>query len=58
VARVKDYGFHEVYRMVPLSGKPSARFDHAKWVEQNDGTVVFPLITIPGGEDLKKMTRR
>jgi serine/threonine protein kinase/formylglycine-generating enzyme required for sulfatase activity len=57
VARVKDYGFHEVYRMVPLSGKPFARFDHAKWVEQNDGTVVFPLITIPGGEDLKEMTR-
>jgi formylglycine-generating enzyme required for sulfatase activity/tRNA A-37 threonylcarbamoyl transferase component Bud32 len=55
VAAVKGWGFHEVFRIVPLpeeKGRGLINYAHTRWELLPDGGVRLPLITVPRTEDV------
>lgn len=56
VAEVQGFGFHEVIRTVPAVGTPRAEslLEHQFWRENEDGTIVWPLISIVQHDKLVK----
>lgn len=50
-----DYGFHEVFRVVPRPKQMTARvFSHSSWNELDDGTIQWDPIKIPSSTEVTK----
>jgi hypothetical protein len=58
VAQIPQYGFHEVYRIIPGENQTAGPFRHNRWEQLSDGTIDLVSITILRSEEVSKgMTR-